>query len=93
MTTFNSIWDAIENTPGQSENMKIRAYLMRSIEGRMIDERWSQKEAAKRFGVDQPRVSDLIHGKIDKFSIDSLVKMAVAAGFQVQVDVVKLEPV
>jgi len=91
MSTFNSIWNAIENTPGQSENMKIRSYLMRSIEKRMLDERWSQAEAAKRFGVDQPRVSDLVRGKIEKFTIDSLVKMAVAAGFQVQISVANPE--
>lgn len=91
MTTFNSIWDAIEDTPEQAENMKIRSSLMRSIEARIRAEKWSQHEAAARFGVTQPRVSDLMRGKIEKFTIDTLVNMVVAAGLHVQVDVAEME--
>lgn len=89
--TFNSIWDAIEDTPEQAENMKIRSALMRSIEARIRAEGLSQQKAAERFGVTQPRVSDLMCGKIEKFTIDTLVNMAVAAGLHVHVDVAELE--
>ena len=87
MTTFNNVWDAIEDTPEQAENMKIRSDLMRSIEDRIRAEGWNQDQAAERFGVTQPRVSDLMRGKIDKFTIDTLVNMVVAAGLHVQVRV------
>lgn len=87
MTTFNSVWDAIEDTPEQAENMKIRSALMRSIEARIRAEGWSQQEAAERFRVTQPRVSDLMRGKIEKFTIDTLVNMVVASGLHVQIHV------
>lgn len=90
MTTFNSIWDAIEDTPEQAENMKIRAELMRSIEARIKAEGWNQHQAAERFRVTQPRVSDLMRGKIEKFTIDTLVNMVVAAGLHVNVDVAEM---
>lgn len=91
MTTYTSIWDAIEDTPEQAENMKIRSSLMRSIEARIQSEGWSQQQAAERFRVTQPRVSDLMRGKIEKFTIDTLVNMVVAAGLHVQVDVADME--
>ena len=87
MTTFNSVWDAIEDTPEEAENMKIRSALMRAIEDHIRAEGWSQQQAAERLGVTQPRVSDLMRGKIDKFTIDTLVNMLVAAGLHVQVRV------
>lgn len=91
MTTFASVWDAIEDTPEEAENMKIRSSLMRSIEARIREEGWNQQQAAERFRVTQPRVSDLMRGKIEKFTIDTLVNMVVAAGLRVQVDVAEME--
>ena len=87
MTTFNSIWDAIEDTPGEAENMKVRAALMRAIKARIRSENWNQSQAAERLGVTQPRVSDLMRGKVEKFSIDTLVNMVAATGRHVQVEV------
>jgi len=92
MTTFASVWDAIEDTPEEAENMKVRSSLMRSIEARIRKEGWNQQQAAEKFRVTQPRVSDLMRGKIEKFTIDTLVNMVVAAGLRVQVDVEELEP-
>lgn len=48
---------------------------------------WTQAETARRLGVTQPRVSDLLRGKINLFSVDSLVNMVVAAGLQIEVHV------
>lgn len=84
---FSSIWDAIEDTPEEAENMKVRAALMRAVKDRIRAEGWSQTEAAKRLGVTQPRVSDLMRGKIDLFSIDALVNMVASAGLHVSVEV------
>ena len=53
---FESVWDAIEDTPAEAENMRLRAELMRAIEGIIRDRGWSQAEAAARFGVTQPRI-------------------------------------
>lgn len=77
---FASVWDAIENTPSEAENMKLRSALMMALEKQIRDHGWTQAEAARRFGVTQPRVSDLMRGKINEFGLDALVRMAVAAG-------------
>jgi predicted XRE-type DNA-binding protein len=68
----------------ESENLKIRADLMIQIGKLIRSRRLTQAKAAALFGVTQPRVSDLIRGKIERFSIDTLVAMLGHAGVQVQ---------
>jgi predicted XRE-type DNA-binding protein len=85
--SFASIWDAIEDTPAQAENMKLRSALMIALKDRIAREGLSQSQAAKLLGVTQPRVSDLLRGKIELFGLDTLVNMAVAAGLHVEVHV------
>ena len=82
---YASVWDAIENTPAEAENLKLRSALMMALEEHIKRKGWSQSEAARRFGVTQPRVSDLMRGKITLFGLDTLVNMAVAAGLQVEI--------
>ncbi|WP_191555616.1 helix-turn-helix domain-containing protein [Brevundimonas aurantiaca] len=86
---FPSVWDAISETPAEAENMKLRASLMRALKDHIERESLSQLQAAKLFGVTQPRVSDLVRGKIDVFSLDTLVNMLAAAGLHVEVQVAK----
>lgn len=86
---FDSIWDAIEDTPYETNNLKVRSALMRDLEAHIRDQGWTQAQAAKHFGVTQPRISDLMRGKINLFSIDMLVRMATAAGLQVEMHVAK----
>jgi predicted XRE-type DNA-binding protein len=85
---YASVWDAIENTPQEAENMKIRGALMEKLIDFIDDSGMSQGEIADRLGVTQPRISDLVRGKIDLFSIDALVNMLVAAGLKVDFFVV-----
>ena len=85
--TFDSIWDAVEEDPGTAENMKMRSRLMMALKAHMCSAGWSQAQAAKLFGVTQPRVSDLMRGKINLFGLDALVNMAVAAGLQVELQI------
>ncbi|MGO1077831.1 helix-turn-helix domain-containing protein [Inquilinus sp. CA228] len=84
---FANVWDAIEDTAAQAENMKLRSALMMALKDHISHEGLSQAEAAKLFGVTQPRVSDLMRGKIDLFGLDSLVNMAAAAGLHVELRV------
>jgi predicted XRE-type DNA-binding protein len=81
---FTSVWDAIEDTPAAAENLKLRSALMIALKEQIERQGWTQAEAARRFGVTQPRVSDLMRGKIDLFGLDTLVTMAVAAGLHVE---------
>ena len=85
--TFASIWDAVEDTPGEAENMKLRSALMMALEQRIRAKGWTQTEAARRLGVTQPRISDLLRGKINLFALDTLVNMAAAAGLHVEIRV------
>ncbi len=84
---FASVWDAIEDTPSEAENMKLRSGLMMSLEEHIRGQGWSQTEAARRLGVTQPRVSDLVRGKVNLFGLDTLVNMAVAVGLHVELRV------
>lgn len=84
---FASVWDAIEDTPAAAANLKLRSALMVALKEQIERQGWTQAEAARRFGVTQPRVSDLMRGKIDLFGLDTLVNMAVAAGLHVEMRV------
>ena len=86
---FSSVWDAIEDTPAEAENMKLRSALMMALEGHIKAQGWTQAETARRLQVTQPRVSDLMRGKIDLFGIDTLVNMLTAAGLHVEIHVAK----
>ena len=87
--SFTSVWDAIEDTPAQAENMKLRSALMMALKDHIASEGLSQSQAAKVFGVTQPRVSDLMRGKIDLFGLDTLVNMLAAAGLHIDIHVGK----
>jgi predicted XRE-type DNA-binding protein len=84
---FASVWDAIEDTPGEAENLKLRSALMIALKMHIEKQGWSQSETAQRLGVTQPRVSDLMRGKINLFSLDALVNMVSAAGLHVEMQV------
>jgi predicted XRE-type DNA-binding protein len=86
---FSSVWDAIEDSPEDAENMKLRSSLMIALKTHLTSSGLSQAQIAKLFGVTQPRVSDLLRGKINLFGLDALVNMAVAAGLRVRMSVRK----
>jgi len=80
---YASIWDAIADTPADATNLRMRSELMRRIAGIISDSGWTQAEAARRCGVSQPRINDLLRGRISRFSLDALVNMASTLGWKV----------
>ena len=60
---FASVWDAIEDTPGEAAHMKARSELMIAISEHIAKNGLTQAAAAKLFGVTQPRVSDLVRAR------------------------------
>lgn len=86
---YTSVWDPIEGTPEETENMKLRSALMMALKDHIVRANLSQAQAAELFRVTQPRVSDLMRGKINLFAIDTLVNMAAAAGMHVEMSVRK----
>jgi predicted XRE-type DNA-binding protein len=81
---FASVWDALEDTPEEAENMKLRSAMMTALKDHLARTGMSQAQAAKLFGVTQPPVSDLMCGEIELFSLDALVNMAKAAGLHIE---------
>ncbi len=64
MKTFASVWDAIEDSQSEAASMKARAHLMRALQKVVNGWDLSQKAAADRLGLTQPRLNDLLRGKI-----------------------------
>ena len=84
--SYASVWDAIAETPEQAANLRARAELMQKIEALLKKQHWTQAEAASRCGVTQPRINDLLRGRVSRFSLDALVNIATALGCRVRVD-------
>ncbi len=76
-------------TGEEAENLRIHAELMIQIRRVIAARKLTQAAAAKLLGVTQPRVSDLVRGKIDLFRIDALVNMLVRAGVRVRLTVLR----
>ena len=87
---FACVWDAIEDTPEEAEIMRLRSTLMIALKDRITGSGMTQAEAAKLFGITQPRVSDLMRGKINLFALDTLVKMARTAGLRIEMRVLEI---
>ena len=84
---FGSVWDALEDTTQQAASMRARSELMMNLSEVIRERGMTQGEAAALFGVTQPRVSDLMRGKINLFSLDTLIDMAATAGMSPTVKV------
>lgn len=89
MTTevFESMWDAPEDTPTEAENMKLRSSLMIAITEAVSGWHMTQTGGARRLGVTQPRLNDLLRGRVGKFSLDALVALAARAGLAVHLEI------
>jgi predicted XRE-type DNA-binding protein len=83
----NNVFEDLGFSSEEAENLQLRAQLMSKI--RAVARGMTQAEAAKRFGVTQPRLNDVLRGKIDKFSLDALVNMLASAGMRVELRVKK----
>lgn len=84
--TYDSVWDALADTPEQAANLRARAELMQQIAAIIQASNWTQAEAASRCGVTQPRMNDLLRGRVSRFSLDALVNIATALGRRVHVE-------
>ena len=83
-TTGSAFFDLFE--PAEAERLSIQSGLALALEREIETRKWTQAEAARRIGITQPRVSDLLRGRLDKFSIDALIVYLVRVGVQVRID-------
>ena len=81
---FESVWDAVAETPMEAANLRLRSELMDQIEAIIKKKGWTQAEAARRCGITQPRMNDLLRGRISRFSLDALVNIAGSLGKKVK---------
>lgn len=77
---FASVFDALADTPQEAANMRARAQLARQITSALRERGWTQSAAAAHCGVTQPRINDLLNGRVSRFSLDALVNIASALG-------------
>jgi len=82
--SFPSVWDALADTPEQAANLRTRSELMRQITSIVKESNWTQTDAAQHCGVTQPRMNDLLRGRVSRFSLDALVNIATAMGREVR---------
>jgi len=85
--SFSNVWEALEDTPAEAANMTMRSNLLIAIEERVRCWGVSQSEAARRLGITQPRLNDLLRGRITNFSLDTLINLAAQAGLKVRLDI------
>ncbi len=87
MTGSGNVFKDLGFAGEEAENLKIRSLLMMEIDRFVEKSGLTQTEAAKLFGITQPRMNDLLRGRINKFSIDTLINMLATAGMKVTVKV------
>lgn len=87
-TSVTSVWDAIADTPEEAANLRLRADLVHQIRALVERQGWTQAEAARHCGVTQPRMNDLLRGRLSRFSLDALVNIAAACGARVEIALV-----
>ena len=85
--TYESVWDAVADDAEEAANLKLRSQLMDALEAYIGRESITQEEASRRFGVPRSRVSELVNGRISKFTIDKLVNMAARVGLTTRITV------
>ena len=81
---FESVWDALTDTPFEAASFRTRSELMQKVCAIIHKNKWTQVEAAMRCGVTQPRINELIRGRVSHFSLDALVNIATALGQRVE---------
>jgi predicted XRE-type DNA-binding protein len=86
---FASVWDALEATPASAQNMTMRSDLLIALQQRIVAWQVTQAAAARRLSITQPRLNDLLRGRIAKFSLDALVGLANRADLDVRLKIGK----
>jgi predicted XRE-type DNA-binding protein len=84
---FESVWDVLESSPAEAAHMEMRSDLMIAIQHAAAGWGLTRAAAAKRLAVSQPRLNDLLRGRVGKFSLDALVRLAARAGLSPRIEI------
>lgn len=82
---FESVWDALEDSPSTAANLQLRSALMMQVANYVEESGLTQAEAARKLGTTQPRLNDVIKGRIEKCTVDRLVNMLASVGYKVDI--------
>jgi predicted XRE-type DNA-binding protein len=82
-----NVWESLTDTPEGAANMTIRSQLLLAVGDAVKGWNLPQAQAAERLGITQPRLNDLLRGRIAKFSLDALVNLTARAGLVIRLDV------
>lgn len=83
---YPSVWDAPADTTEEAANLKVRAELMRKIASLIAEIGWTQAAAVEKCGITQPRINELLRGRISRFSLDALVNIASSLGQHIHIE-------
>jgi predicted XRE-type DNA-binding protein len=84
---FKDVWEALESDPAERERLRMRSRLMDALREKIESWKISQTAAAKRLGITQPHLNDLLKGRFNKFSLGALFDLAARAGLKVKVTI------
>ena len=84
---FDNVWDALKDDPAMAENLRLRSALMIAISQFVEETGLTQAQAADKLGTTQPRLNDVIKGRIEKCTVDRLVNMLAQAGHRVDLSI------
>jgi predicted XRE-type DNA-binding protein len=82
-----NVWESLTDNPEEAANMTMRSQLLLALSDAVKGWGLPQSQAALRLGINQPRLNDLLRGRISKFSLDALVNLTTRAGLVVHMDV------
>lgn len=82
-----NVWVSVTDSPEEAANMTMRSQLLLAVSDAVLGWKLPQAQAAARLGITQPRLNDLLRGRISKFSLDALVNLTARAGLVVRLDV------
>ena len=88
---YQDVWDALEDDPVERERLKMRSLLTRALTARVKCWRVTRAQAAKRLGIPQPRLNDLLKDRFNKFSLGALFDLATRAGLKVKLSIDETE--
>jgi len=84
---FDSVWDALEDTPQDAQLMRLRSSLLMEITQRVTQWEARNEDAAKRLGVTPNELAAISDGKIHQFSLEVLLGMCARSGLRVELSV------
>lgn len=85
--SFANVWDAIADTPAEAAIMTVRSKLMMAVDRQVRSWGLTHAEAARRLGITQTRLNELLGGRINDFDTDTLITLAIQAGLALRLDI------